>query len=196
VARYRVGLETRERILGATRELLGEVGIEGVTLKAITDRAGVGAGSFYNLFETKEQAVLEVVREAIAAVDPDPSGVGRESLTDLVDAFVLFMTGEASGIARIYLQLAASGLTDDRMARWVLRSHRRRVQRFRDAILREVPGRSEEEAEERAEAILAALTGFAITWLIDPRFDFFAHARRLVPSAEVPLPAWGGRSPG
>ncbi|MBW3658866.1 MAG: TetR/AcrR family transcriptional regulator [Actinobacteria bacterium] len=180
MGRYRVGLETRERILTATRELLGEVGIEGVTLKAITDRAGVGAGSFYNLFETKEQAVLEVVREAIGAVDPDPSGVGRESLADLVEAFVRFITGEASGIARIYLQLAASGLTDERMARRVLRSHRRRVERFRDALLREQPGIGAGEAEARAEAILAALTGFAITWFIDPRFDFALHAARLL----------------
>lgn len=185
MARYRVGLETRERILTATRELLGEVGIEGVTLKAITDRAGVGAGSFYNLFETKEQAVLEVVREAIGAVDPDPSGVGRESLADLVQAFVRFITGEASGIARIYLQLAASGLTDERMARRVLRSHRRRVERFRDALVREHPELSEGEAEARAEAILAALTGFAITWFIDPRFDFSAHAQRLLPAAPI-----------
>lgn len=180
MARYRVGLETRERILAATRALLGEVGIEGVTLKAITDRAGVGAGSFYNLFETKEEAVLEVVREAITAVDPDPAGLGRESLADLVEAFVEFMTGDESDVARIYLQLAASGLTDERMARRVLRSHRRRVERFRDAILRETPGLAEDEAEARAEAILAALTGFAITWFIDPRFEFAAHARRLL----------------
>jgi AcrR family transcriptional regulator len=189
VARYRVGIETRQRILAATRELLGEVGVEGVTLKAITDRARVGAGSFYNLFETKEEAVLEVVREAIQAVDPDPAGMGRESLADLVHAFVAFIT-EDSGIARIYLQLAASGLTDERMARRVLRSHRRRVERFRDAILREEPDEQPAEAEARAEAILAALTGFAITWFIDDRFDFARNARRLLRApAGAHLPA-------
>ncbi len=183
MARYRVGLETRERILSATRDLLGEVGIEGVTLKAITDRAGVGAGSFYNLFETKEEAVLEVVREAITAVDPDPSGLGRERLSDLVDAFVEFMTGDQSGIARIYLQLAASGLTDERMARRVARSHRRRVERFRDACVREHAELTPADAEARAEAILAALTGFAITSFIDPGFDFPTHARALLPTS-------------
>ena len=43
MARYRVGLETRERILGATRELLAEGGVDAVTLKAIAARAEVGA---------------------------------------------------------------------------------------------------------------------------------------------------------
>jgi AcrR family transcriptional regulator len=179
VARYRVGLETRERILSATRELLGEVGIEGVTLKAITDRARVGAGSFYNLFETKEEAVLEVVREAITAVDPDPAEMGRESLEELLEAYVAFIT-EDSSIARIYLQLATSGFTDDRMAQRVRRSHRRRVERFRDAILREDPASTPDGAERQAEAILAALTGFAITWFIDERFDFSGQARQLL----------------
>ena len=43
---------------------------------------------------------LEVVREAVEAVDPDPAGAGTDSLEDLVDAFVAFMTG-SSPIARI-----------------------------------------------------------------------------------------------
>lgn len=180
MARYRVGLETRGRILSATRELLGEVGFEAVTLKAITDRAGVGAGSFYNLFESKEQAVIEVVREAIAAVDPDPAHRGRETLGDLVDAFVAFFTSPGSAsVARIYLQMAVGvGLTDERMARHVRRSHEARVERFGAAIAR--AGRGDAEATVTAERILAALTGFAITWLLDPGFDLADHARALV----------------
>lgn len=180
MVRYRVGLETRERILAATRELLGEVGFESTTLKAITDRAAVGAGSFYNLFDSKEAAVLEVVREAITAVDPDPSGLGNETLGDLVDAYVGFVTGDET-IARIYLQLAvAGGLTDPQLATRVLRSHHRRLERFTDAITRDQPSLSAEEAAAHAEAVLAALTGFAITWMIDPGFDLAGHAERLV----------------
>jgi AcrR family transcriptional regulator len=181
VARYRVGLETRERILSATRRLLAEVGIEGVTLKAITDRARVGAGSFYNLFASKDDAVFEVVREAIEAVDPDPAGAGTDSLRDLVDAFVAFMTG-SSPIARIYLQLAGRGLTDPAIAARVIRSHRRRVERFADAWQREDPSLTPEEAESRAETMLAALTGLGLTALMDPTFDMRAHAVRLLPS--------------
>ncbi|MBM3696633.1 MAG: TetR/AcrR family transcriptional regulator, partial [Actinobacteria bacterium] len=58
VVRYRAGLETQERILAATRALLAEGSLEGITLKGICERAGVLPGSFYNLFETKEEAVV------------------------------------------------------------------------------------------------------------------------------------------
>jgi AcrR family transcriptional regulator len=182
MARYRVGLETRERILSATRRLLAEVGIEGVTLKAITANPRVGAGSFYNLFDSKDDAVFEVVREAIEAVDPDPAGAGTDTLEDLVDAFVAFMTG-SSPIARIYLQLAGRGLTDPAIASRVLRSHRRRVERFADAWRREDPSLGQGEAVSRAEVMLGALTGLGMTALVDEGFDMRYHARLLLPEA-------------
>ncbi|MFP5308368.1 MAG: TetR/AcrR family transcriptional regulator [Actinomycetes bacterium] len=187
MARYRVGLQTRERILAATRELLGEVGFDGVTLKAITDRAGVGAGSFYNLFDSKEQAVLEVVRDAITAVDPDPSGLGRETVADLVDAFVAFFTSpETATVARIYLQLAfAGGLTDEALASRVRRSHRTRVARFADAVARERPDLDATDARACAERLLAGLLGAAVTWLLDDSVDLEGHAVALR-SAVVP----------
>ncbi|TVR31559.1 MAG: TetR/AcrR family transcriptional regulator [Nitriliruptor sp.] len=185
MGRYRVGLETRERILSATRRLLSEVGVDGVTLKAITDQARVGAGSFYNLFDSKEEAVFEVVREAIEAVDPDPDGEGTDTLADLVDAFVTFMTG-SSPIARIYLQLAVGrGLTDRAIATRVIRSHRTRVDRFTDAWLREDPTLTPEAAERRAQTMLAALTGLGLSVLLDETFDMRAHALELLPSSAV-----------
>ena len=56
LVRYKAGLQTRERILAATRELLGELGMDATTVSGICAKAGIGAGSFYNLFDTKEQA--------------------------------------------------------------------------------------------------------------------------------------------
>jgi AcrR family transcriptional regulator len=179
VARYRVGLETRERILEATRTLLAQHGVEGVTLKRITAEADVGVGSFYNLFDSKEAAVFEVVRQALDAVDPHRGSPGGDTIEELVDAFVEFMTGSAT-IARIYLQLAGLGLTDPAIAQRVLRSHRRRVQRFAAACRRADPELGEDDAREQAETIMAALTGLGLTALIDPSFDMRAHAARLV----------------
>jgi AcrR family transcriptional regulator len=182
VARYRVGLETRERILAATRRVVNESGIEGVTLKSITDQASVGAGSFYNLFRSKEDAVLEVVRQAIESVDPDPDGAGTDTLEDLVDAFVTFFT-DSRPIARIYLQLAlARGLTDRHVAARVSRSHRQRVERFADAWHRHDPSIDAEEAEVRAELLVGALMGLGLNALVDPSFDMRVHALRLLPA--------------
>jgi AcrR family transcriptional regulator len=181
VARYRVGLETRERILEATRTLLAEDGIDGITLKRITAAAEVGVGSFYNLFDSKEAAVFEVIRQALDAVDPHRGSADGDTLQELVDAFVSFMT-ESSTIARIYLQLAGLGLTDPAIAQRVLRSHRRRVNRFAAACKREDSTLSDEAARGQAETIMAALTGLGLTALIDPNFDMRAHADRLVVS--------------
>lgn len=180
MARYRVGLETRARILDATRDVLGDHGLDSTTLKAITDRAGVGAGSFYNLFDSKEAAVLEVLREAIVAIDPDPAGLGRESLDDLIDAFVGFVTNpDSAALARIHVQLASSALTDPVIADRMVRSHRRRVERFAAAILRDHDDVDRVDAERHAEILLAALTGLALQWIWDPSFDYAGHAARL-----------------
>ncbi len=189
MARYRVGIETRDRILSATRDLLATSGIDAVTLRSITQRAGVGAGSFYNQFASKDEVVFEVVRESIEAVDPDPDGSGTEDLQALVDAFVAFMTDSAP-IARIYVQLAVGrGLVDPTIAARVARAHRRRVQRFAAAWRRHDPTLDEAGAQRRAEVLLASLTGLGISALMDEEFDMHAHARDLVPDA----PARGDR---
>jgi AcrR family transcriptional regulator len=179
MARYRVGIETRERILEATLQVLGEQGLESATLKAITDRAGVGAGSFYNLFESKEAAIWEVLAEAITAVDPDPDGHGSETVDDLVEAFVNFVTGDTATLARIHLQLAGIALTAPDVAAPIARSHARRVDRFRAAMLRHDPDLDEATAVAHAELLLSALTGLAIRTGMDPDFDLAVHAAAL-----------------
>lgn len=180
VARYRVGLETRERIINATRGLLSRMGLDALTLKAITDEAGVGAGSFYNLFASKDEVIFEVIREAIAAVDPDPSGAGGESLDQLVAAFVTFVVDDPT-IARIYLRMAVGrGLVDPTIAERVVRAHERRLGRFADAWRRDDPGLSAAKARTRAEMMLAGLTGLALNALLDGRFDLLVHATQLL----------------
>ena len=182
MARYRVGLETRRRILDATREALAEDGLNDLTLKAITDRADVGAGSFYNLFESKEAAILEVVREAIEGVDPDPAGLGKERVADLTDAFVGFFVDPRTALAaRIYLQLALAGaLTDATVAARVERHHGARVDRFAAAFAREHDGLPPGQARRLAERLLAALMGTCLTWVVDPDFPLRDHAMALL----------------
>ncbi|MBT8199325.1 MAG: TetR/AcrR family transcriptional regulator [Acidimicrobiia bacterium] len=178
MARYKVGLETRERILKATRALLADVGVEGITLKAITDLAGVRAGSFYNLFETKEAAVLTVVREAIAAMDPGDEG--NDTLEDLVSAYVTFMT-EQSSMAQVYLQIAVSATRNNAPIRQrFANGHRYRIERFTTALLRDRPDIGVPEATIRIEALIAALNGFGIARHIDPSFDLNGHASRML----------------
>jgi AcrR family transcriptional regulator len=178
--RNRAGLETQAKILEATRGLLSEMGLDGVTIKGICDRAGVRAGSFYNLFESKEQVVLTIVRQAITGVDPDPEGAGTESEVDLVGAYVRFIL-EQPQLARVYFLVALSGgLTDPTIQARVVRHHQERLHRFTAAHLRRRPGLAEETATRRMEALLAALNGYALQFLIDTEFDLAGHVETLL----------------
>ncbi len=179
MARYQAGLKTEARIVDATRELLGECGLDGTTLKAICDRAGVRAGSFYNLFPSKEAVVLRVVREAITAVDPHPDG-SADSLSELIEAYLRFVTAEAT-LAKIYLQMAVAGATGNgEIASRIERHHQKRVQRFAAAIATEHPELSTDDATRKASLLLATLNGLLLAWAVNPEFDLIAHVRLAV----------------
>lgn len=180
MGRYQAGIETEARIIDATRELLAEVGLEGATLKAICDRAEVRAGSFYNLFDSKEEAVIRVVREAIHAVDPDPEGAGDETLDDLVSAYVQFFEKDPQ-LANVYVRAALSAESSgDGARRRFLRHHLRRVERFADALARGNPAVTGDQAARTAELLLGTLDGLAFRWSLDNDFPFAEYAREAV----------------
>jgi len=178
--RYRAGLETRHRILDALRALLADAGLEGTTIKAICQRAEIRPGSFYNLFASKEEAIVTVVREAIEAVDPDPAHEGRDTVEDLVEAYIRFVEDEPT-LARIYLQMAAgAGAKDGHLGGRLLRHHRNRLDRFTDAMARRHPDWAGAEVRRRAEFLTAALNGMKLARALDSAFDFATQARDLL----------------
>jgi len=189
MGRYRAGIETRRRIIEATRNLLAEAGSEGTTIKAICNRADILPGSFYNLFSSKEEALLTVVREAIEAVDPDRAGEGTDTVEDLINASATFVE-EQPALARIYLHIAVTGgVTDRHLAGRLQRQRRYRMERFADAIGRADTSLDQATAYRRAELMIATLNGLTLTKLLEPRFDFTGHARDLM---EAPAIATNG----
>ena len=176
MARYQVGVQTEAKIVEATRSLLAEGGMEAATLKAICDRAEVRSGSFYNLFDSKEEAIIRVVRESIRAVDPDPQHEGTDTVDDLVDAYIRFFVEEPK-MARVYVMAAVTGDSPGNGARKrFLRHHQRRVERFGEAMQRGDTSLTPEESETSAELLLASLDGLAFRWALDRDFDFPKYA--------------------
>jgi AcrR family transcriptional regulator len=57
--------QTHERITTAARELIAERGVAGLRIGAITERADVAQGSFYNYFSSKDDVVEAVVDEVV-----------------------------------------------------------------------------------------------------------------------------------
>lgn len=177
--RYKAGLETKDRIIEATRSLIAETGLEGTTIKAICDKAGVLPGSLYNLFESKEQTILAVVRQAIDAVDPDPDRQGTDTVDDLIEAYLKFVLDQPD-LARVYVRIAVSGTGDEAGLRGrLLRHHEGRVARFAEAIRRQHPRLKGAVAAERAETLVTSLNGMVIHKVLDPGFDVAGQARNL-----------------
>ena len=188
MARYQVGIQTEAKIIEATRALLAEGGMEAATLKAICDRAEVRSGSFYNLFDSKEDVIIHVVRESIDAVDPDPDHAGTDTVNDLVSAYIRFFEEEPQ-LAKVYVMAALTGDSPTNGARRrFLRHHLRRVERFADAMARADQALDAEESEVQAELLLGALDGLAFRWALDGDFDFATYAE-LASDKLVQVPA-------
>lgn len=57
--------DTRDKILDTAEKLFADLGVDGASLRAITDAAGVNLGSIHYYFKTKDQLVAEVLARRI-----------------------------------------------------------------------------------------------------------------------------------
>lgn len=79
--------DKRRRMLRAALELFAERGFHGTAVPLVAERAGVGAGTIYRFFESKEELVNEVFRDAKgllsrALVDGLDLGLAPKALFD------------------------------------------------------------------------------------------------------------------
>jgi AcrR family transcriptional regulator len=77
---YIGGVDTRERLIESTRELLWERGYVGTSPKAIQERSGAGQGSMYHHFQGKQELALAAIERNVADLvtraDADLDGPG------------------------------------------------------------------------------------------------------------------------
>lgn len=71
--------DRRHRILSAARDMVADHGYEGMVMSQVAERAGVSPTTLYNLYNTKDQLVMESLRELlmdnarhVAAVSESP----------------------------------------------------------------------------------------------------------------------------
>lgn len=55
--------DRRQRIVETTRELIGEVGIEAITMRYLARRCGVAVATLYNQFGSREAIIAQALRE-------------------------------------------------------------------------------------------------------------------------------------
>ncbi|WP_255771592.1 TetR/AcrR family transcriptional regulator [Pseudarthrobacter sulfonivorans] len=68
--------QTRARLIDAARTLMAERGVDAVGLTEITDAADLGAGTFYNYFQSRDEIV-----EAVAEASVESLGQSMDALT-------------------------------------------------------------------------------------------------------------------
>lgn len=87
---------TRNRLVEAALACFSKDGYEGTTVEAITQRAGVAKGTFFNYFQTKGDVLLHVgavqedwMLQQIEQIDPD-------RCTSLIDTLIQLMVSTAT----------------------------------------------------------------------------------------------------
>lgn len=77
--RERNALRTRNALLRAAREQMAEGGPESITILAVTERADIGQGTFYNYFKSRDdlidEAILDTVERLGQRLDAMSSGI-------------------------------------------------------------------------------------------------------------------------
>lgn len=84
--RLRKAEQTRLRILDAARAQMAEAGPESVTIVAITERADIGQGTFYNYFPSRDDVIDAVIFHVVESL-----GQRLDTLTaDMTDAAEIY----------------------------------------------------------------------------------------------------------
>lgn len=153
---------THQRLLDAARELFAEQGVGETRIGQITERADVGAGSFYNHFSDKD----EIVEAVVSDVAKQQRELVVEGVTDMKDP--------AAIVAYAHRHFVRLALTDPTFARLMVGfdpSHRLLFETNGPKALRDIQrgidaGRFKVESAESAlfatgGALLGTMIGIA-----------------------------------
>jgi AcrR family transcriptional regulator len=174
---------TKRRLLDAAAETYSELGIEGATISAITERADVGLGTFYLHFDDKDTIAASVTGfilrrilveeetaiEAVRSVggDPDPLAI-----------FARVISGRAAdtpGLMAALLRWEGPKVPDLNAPEEPFASLRQMlfpilVERFEDGLSRGLY--RTEDAQLAANALLGAITTSVTSWVLSGRNDW------------------------
>jgi AcrR family transcriptional regulator len=176
---------TRRQLLHAARELFAEQGVGETRIGQITERADVGAGSFYNHFSDKDEIVEAVLSDA------------TEDQGALVDQLTAGIEDPAAIVAYAHRHFVRLALADPTFARLMVRfdpSHRLMVEALGLRALRDIQrgvdaGRFKVESVESAlfatgGALVGTLTGIVLGALGEGADE--AHAAAVLRILGVP----------
>ena len=139
-----------EAILTAALQLLAEVGVGGLSMDELAQRAGVGKATIYRRWTSKESLVLDALHPATTPIPTPDEGDLRADLTTYTDALIeRFGAGRSSDVLP---HLIAASCYDDH-----LRASLDEYTRARQATIRLILRRGIERGELPPDADLDLL---------------------------------------
>lgn len=175
-----VRLQTRVAVLDAAERLFAARGIEGASVRDITAAAGANLGAINYHFGSKDRLVMEVFarrlepvnRARIARLDELERAAGGQpvELSRIIEAFVRPGVDSQScggGSGGSFMQLLCRSFAEPHpeLKRFVEEQFAEVAKRFDDAILRAVPGLSQEELFWRMSFLIGAMHHSQGIWL-------------------------------
>jgi AcrR family transcriptional regulator len=170
-----------QALLDATLELAGEVGLNGMSMDDLAQRAGVSKATIYRRWPSKERLVLESLNQAMRPFDLIDTGSLRGDLDDYLGELAGRMaTGKASDVLP---DLIAASVRDAN-----LRTSLDEYIRHRRQPLQTILGRGIERGELAADADVEVLIDALIGPFVYRRLlshdrldsDFVARLLRIV----------------
>lgn len=98
--REQTKVQNRQAILDAAREVFGELGYEGATVRDIIRRTGLAAGTFYNYYRSKEEVFAALADDGARRFAPilkslrGRGGPLEDFVRDAIAAYFEFMADE------------------------------------------------------------------------------------------------------
>ena len=137
---------TEAAILEATRQLLAESGVQGLTMEGVAVRAGVAKTTVYRRWRSKDELALAVLIDMVENVVATPDlGDTRKELISFVNAAVKILGSTLMG--RVMQGLVSDLATDPKLAL----AFRQRVVAMRLAEVRRLIERGIERGDLRAD---------------------------------------------
>ena len=145
-----------QALLDVTLELAGEVGLNGMSMDDLAQRAGVSKATIYRRWPSKERLVLEALNQAMRPFDLIDTGSLRGDLDDYLTELARRMaTGKASDVLP---DLIAASVRDPNLRNSLDEYIRHRRQPLQ-TILGRALERGELASETDVEVLIDALIG-------------------------------------
>jgi AcrR family transcriptional regulator len=193
---YAVGQRTRARIQGAALREFAEYGYRGSTMTRIAERVGISEAGLRHHFRSKDELLVEILRDRDRASDRNWEAAGRPVGTaDLeYNRRLLELNVTVPDLARLFAVVVGESVTVEHpAAEWA----RERYRTLGATMAYSVRGgiesgeyRADIDADQIARQIIAVMDGLQTQWLLDPEridlvADFEAYVAGLIHSLRV-----------